>query len=93
MKEYSGVLEQADEAVVFYSRHALELKRLPELKKEAVAAGFGKKGLEVSNEREELERWLQGRDYTNSIVLLMSSGNYDGLDLEGLAQRITHKES
>ena len=93
MKEYEGVLNAADEAVVFYSRHALELKRLPELKKEVVAKGFATNGLEVSNDRSELEAWLQGRDYKNSIVLLMSSGNYDGLDIEGLAKRITHKES
>jgi len=93
MKEYEGVLNAADEAVVFYSRHALELKRLPELKKEVVAKGFATNGLEVSNDRSELEAWLQGRDYKNSIVLLMSSGNYDGVDIEGLAKRITHKES
>jgi len=93
MKEYEGVLNAADEAVVFYSRHALELKRLPELKKEVVAKGFATNALEVSNDRTELEAWLQGRDYKNSIVLLMSSGNYDGLDIEGLAKRITHKES
>ena len=93
MKEYEGVLDKADEAVVFYSRHALELKRLPELKKEVVATGFATQGLEVTNQREELEKWLGERDYGNSIVLLMSSGNYDGLDIEGLGQRITHKPS
>lgn len=93
MKEYEGVLEKADEAVVFYSSHALELKRLPELKKEVVAAGFATRGLAVANQREELEKWLGERDYNNSIVLLMSSGNYDGLDIEGLGQRITHKPS
>ena len=93
MKEYEGVLKAADEAVVFYSRHALELKRLPELKKDVVAKGFDKNNLEVSNDRSELETWLQGREFKNSIVLLMSSGNYDGLDIEGLAKRITHKES
>lgn len=93
MNEYEGVLDKADEAVVFYSRHALELKRMPELNKEAVAAGFATRGLEVANQREELEKWLAERDYRNSIVLLMSSGNYDGLDIEGLGQRITHKPS
>ena len=93
MKEYEGVLDKADEAVVFYSRHALELKRLPELKKEVVATGFATQGLEVTNQREELEKWLGERDYGNSIVLLMSSGNYDGLDIVGLGQRITHKPS
>ena len=90
MKEYEGVMDKADEAIVFYSKHALELKRMPELKKEAVATGFGKNGMAVSNQREELEQWLQERDYKNSIVLLMSSGNYDGLDIEGLGKRITH---
>lgn len=91
MKEYEGVLDMADEAVVFYSRHALELKQMPELKKETVAAGFATPGLQVANQREELEKWLSERDYRNSIVLLMSSGNYDGLDIEGLGERITHK--
>ena len=36
MSEYKGALNDADEAAVFYSKHALELKRMPELKKEAV---------------------------------------------------------
>jgi UDP-N-acetylmuramate: L-alanyl-gamma-D-glutamyl-meso-diaminopimelate ligase len=55
MNEYKGALEKADEAAVFYSKHALELKRLPELKKEVVKAGFRKRKLGSNNEREELE--------------------------------------
>jgi UDP-N-acetylmuramate: L-alanyl-gamma-D-glutamyl-meso-diaminopimelate ligase len=40
MKEFKGVMQPADEAVVFYSRHALELKRMPLLEKEAVQRRF-----------------------------------------------------
>jgi UDP-N-acetylmuramate: L-alanyl-gamma-D-glutamyl-meso-diaminopimelate ligase len=89
MKEYQGVMDPADEAAVFYSRHALELKRMPELPKDAVLRGFATEGLQVFNERGELEDWLRQMEYDGSVVLLMSSGNYDGLDLNELGRRIT----
>lgn len=89
LTEYGGAMEQADKAIVFYSRHALELKRLPPLPKEKVAAGFGKEGLRVINEKEELQAWLTLQSYENVNLLLMSSGNYDGLDMITLANQIT----
>lgn len=89
MHEYKGALDMADEALVFYSAHALELKRLPVLPAEKVMAGFAKPGLLVMTDRAELERWLRSRDYAQSNLLLMSSGNYDGMDLPAFAQEIT----
>jgi len=88
MKEYNGALEAADEAAVFYSRHALELKRMPQLKKEVVLTGFAKEGLEVISDRQHLENWLNSRDFDNAIVLFMSSGNYDGLDVVQFSEKI-----
>ena len=81
MKEYEGAMNDADEAVIFYSSHALELKRMPELPKEKVKQGFAKDNLQVINKREELEQFLKTQNYSNSNLLLMSSGNYDGLDI------------
>ena len=91
MHEYKGALADADEAAVFYSRHALELKRLPELKKEAVQKGFDKEGLEVITDREHLENWIRSRNFSNSVVLFMSSGNYDGFDVAAFAGTIAAK--
>jgi UDP-N-acetylmuramate: L-alanyl-gamma-D-glutamyl-meso-diaminopimelate ligase len=88
MSEYGGALDGADSAAVFYSKHALELKRMPLLPKEAVEGGFGKEGLQVLNTKAEIETWLQRQDYTDSVVLFMSSGNYDGLDMAEAAQNI-----
>jgi UDP-N-acetylmuramate: L-alanyl-gamma-D-glutamyl-meso-diaminopimelate ligase len=81
MSEYRGALDPADKAVVFYSRHALELKRMPLLPKEKVEAGFGKPGLVVLQDKEELREWLMNQSYKNVNLLLMSSGNFDGLDI------------
>jgi UDP-N-acetylmuramate: L-alanyl-gamma-D-glutamyl-meso-diaminopimelate ligase len=91
LSEYQGALDLADKAVVFYSRHALELKRLPPLSPEKVGAGFGKKDLIVLNEKEELLKWLMEQSYENVNLLLMSSGNYDGLDVISFANRITEQ--
>jgi UDP-N-acetylmuramate: L-alanyl-gamma-D-glutamyl-meso-diaminopimelate ligase len=89
MSEYKGAFDKADVGVVFYSKHALELKRMPDLPKEKVLEGFGKKDLLVMNDKSELWNFLQQQDFTNANLLLMSSGNYDGLDMVGLANKIT----
>lgn len=79
LSQYHGSLDPADEAAVFYSRHALELKRLPPLPEEKVKAGFGKVGMAVIQDRKDLEKWLMEQSYKNVNLLLMSSGNFDGL--------------
>lgn len=88
MQEYNGTMDKADAAVVFYSSHALELKRMPDLPIEIVKAGFNKQNLIVMKDKEALEKWLAQQDYANSNLVLMSSGNYDGLDLVTFAKQI-----
>jgi len=91
MGEYKGAMDKADAAIVFYSTHALELKRMPSLAKEKVQEGFAKEGLLVMNDKEALWQWLNGQAFDNSNLVLMSSGNYDGLDMIGFAKQITAK--
>ena len=81
MQEYKGAMDKADEAIVFYSRHALELKRMSFLDPEIVKAGFQKEQLEVINEREKLEEKLKSYNFNNTNFLFMSSGNYDGMNI------------
>lgn len=81
MEQYNGALENADEAIVFYSRHALELKRMNYLEPELVKKGFQKQNLAVITERKELENKLKTIHFVNTNLLFMSSGNYDGMDI------------
>ena len=89
MEEYKGAMDKADEAAVFYSEHALQLKRLPSLPKEKVQSGFNKEGLRVFNKKEDLEGWLRSFNYHDTNLVLMSSGNYDGADILTFANLIT----
>lgn len=87
LPQYAGALDPADEAAVFYSRHALEIKRLPPLDPAAVAEAFGKPGLAVLSAADDLRAWLEARDYQDANLLLMSSGNFDGINLATFASR------
>ncbi|MEY4054414.1 MAG: hypothetical protein RL034_1332 [Bacteroidota bacterium] len=85
MHQYKGALEKTDIAVVFYSKHALQIKGLPELPESYVVEGFDKNGLLVMTDKNALENWLRAQDYYNTNLVLMSSGNYDGIDLPSFA--------
>jgi len=89
MSEYKGALDKADKAAVFYSKHALELKRMPDLPKQIVLNGFAKEGLQVITDKEELFLWMQKQQYKNANLVLMSSGNYDDIDVNSFAIKIT----
>ena len=88
LKEYKGSMKEADEAMVYFSKHALELKKLPPLSPETVAREFDMDELIVINEKADLEKWLRKQSYENTNLLLMSSGNYDGMDMINLAHEI-----
>ena len=77
-------LDPADTAMVYFNPHAIRLKRLPEITPEQVSEGFGRAGLAVFTSASAMtERLRQERD-PSSVLLLMSSGNYDGVDLQAL---------
>lgn len=87
LTHYLGSLDPADTGIVYFSPHALQLKRLPEITKEQVVEGFGKPGLEVYTHSEELVKRLMQDRGPASVLLMMSSGNYDGVDLKDLGTR------
>ncbi len=82
LSHYNGSLAAADIAMVYYNPHALELKRLPAITPEQIQEGFGNPLLEVFNDSKKLYERLRKEDATNAVFLMMSSGNYDGLDLK-----------
>jgi len=82
LKEYEKSLEPADEAVVFFSPEALEIKKMQPISKDQIRKAFDKENLIVYTTAQEFKEHLQNLDYSNAALLLMSSGNYGGLDFE-----------
>jgi UDP-N-acetylmuramate: L-alanyl-gamma-D-glutamyl-meso-diaminopimelate ligase len=88
MPEYKGALDMADAACVFYSHHAMDIKKMPELSPETVLAGFDKENLKVATERNQLEDWLHQQPLKEANLVLMSSGSFDGLDITSIIDEI-----
>ena len=89
LHEYAGAMNDADEVAVVYSKHALELKKLPDLDDKKIIEGFARKDLKVFNDKMKLMEWLESFHYENSNLLLMSSGNFDGADMLTFAKQVT----
>ncbi len=86
--QYKGCMEKADTAAVYYSPHAIALKRLADLNPEDVKQAFDKQGLQVFTDRTAFEAFIRENAKDNTNILMMSSGNFDGLDLRALAKEL-----
>ncbi len=82
LKEYEGALDFADEAVVFYSPDAVKIKQLEEVSYEQIAKAFNRKDLIIYTNPTEFKDYLFKKNFDNAALLLMSSGNYGGLDFD-----------
>ena len=88
LSEYKGALDKADKAVVFYSPHAVEIKKLEEVSKEQIANAFEREDLIIYTNPVEFKTFLMNQELKNTAVLLMSSGNYGGLDFEEVKELV-----
>ena len=85
LKQYYGTMERADVAYVYFNPKALEAKKLRPLSAEAVAKAFGTKHLIVFTDSAKLTENLKSIVWRGKNLLLMSSGNFDGIDLKKFA--------
>ena len=82
LKEYEGSLEFADVAVVFYSPDAVKIKQLEEVTYDQIANAFNRKDLVIFTNPSEFKTFLFNQNFENAALLLMSSGNYGGLNFD-----------
>ena len=82
LAEYNGALDKADKAVVFYSPHAVKIKQLDSVSEEQISNAFQRDDLIIFTNPAEFKEFLFSQNLHQSAVVLMSSGNYGGLDFE-----------
>jgi UDP-N-acetylmuramate: L-alanyl-gamma-D-glutamyl-meso-diaminopimelate ligase len=82
LKEYQGALDAADVAVVFYSPDAIKIKQLKEVSYEQIAQSFQRDNLIIYTNPADFKNFLFSQNFDNSALLLMSSGNYGGLNFD-----------
>jgi len=93
LPHYAGAMDAAETAIVYFNPHAIQLKRLPPITPDQVRKGFNNPELEIFTDSSLLRDRLTEEKWNNKVLLLMSSGNYDGIDLTGLSDEITRQSA
>jgi UDP-N-acetylmuramate: L-alanyl-gamma-D-glutamyl-meso-diaminopimelate ligase len=81
LPHYKDTLVQANIRAVLFSKHALEVKKMPMLDSTEVANGFGE-GVNVFTDKNELRKFIEAHYTGKENLLLMSSGTFDGMPLD-----------
>lgn len=87
LPQYHGAMKAADLALVYYSPEVVVHKKLEPISKTLVKQGFGGDIL-VMNETSEVLDFIRQQDWNNSVLLMMSSGNFDGINYDELGAEI-----
>ena len=88
LPNYMDTLKNCWKGYVYFNPHTVELKKLNPVSKEDIFAYFGGGDLKVFDNSEELFRELLELKSENIVYLLMSSGDFDGCDLQDLAEKL-----
>ncbi len=105
LQQYRGTMDEADVRCVYFSQHALQLKKLPPLDPEEVKAAFegtpsgtqasrlhaaetAAHPVEVFTDSSAMVAKVKAMEWKNANLLMMSSGNFDGIDFNQLAEEV-----
>jgi UDP-N-acetylmuramate: L-alanyl-gamma-D-glutamyl-meso-diaminopimelate ligase len=90
LPHYKNCMSMADDAIVYFSPEVVAHKKLEPLSKDIVLEGFGG-GIEIANKTSEVLDFIHKRVVEDSVLLMMSSGNFDGIDYDQLGNELIEK--
>ncbi|MBD3638852.1 MAG: peptidoglycan synthetase [Crocinitomicaceae bacterium] len=90
LPHYAHCMEEADEALVYFSPDVVAHKRLEAITAEQVAEAFATPNVRVFTDASEITDLLRSKNWDDSNLLLMSSGNFHGVDLDAFAKELIH---
>jgi UDP-N-acetylmuramate: L-alanyl-gamma-D-glutamyl-meso-diaminopimelate ligase len=91
LRQYDGSMQLADEAIVYYNPKTIAHKKLAPISIENVKEAFNQDDLTIYTDSGQLQTDLLKMDWNNSVLLLMTSGNFDGIHLNDFGEQILAK--
>ena len=91
LDQYRGSFADAAKGCVYYNPHTVEMKKLEKIDPEDIRKAFNKSDLRVFTDSGEMIRWLTEQETERKVFLMMSSGNFNGIDFSKLAMQLTAK--
>jgi len=91
LPQYKDCMAEADIAYVYFNPKVIEHKQLTPITAEEVKQAFGTANVKVFTESLALQMQLQQLDYSNTALLMMSSGTFDGINVKEFAQQLINQ--
>jgi UDP-N-acetylmuramate: L-alanyl-gamma-D-glutamyl-meso-diaminopimelate ligase len=88
LDQYNGTMDLADEAMVYFNPEVVKKKKLEPITIEQVKKAFGNENVLVVDSTEDVLSWIRSKEWKNRNLLMMSSGNFDGIDYDQLGKEL-----
>lgn len=88
LPQYAHTMDAADEAYVYFNPSVIEHKRLEPITADEVSRAFEHSNLRVFTDSKELVAQLEAGNYADTVLLVMTSGNFDGVNIKELADKL-----
>ena len=82
LNEFENSMNNADIAIIYMSEKAFEIKNKAFIEDKLIQESFNNKNIIVFRKPEGLKNYLNKQNLNDYALLLMTSGNYDGIDWE-----------
>jgi UDP-N-acetylmuramate: L-alanyl-gamma-D-glutamyl-meso-diaminopimelate ligase len=82
--QYEGSFKLADKGCVYYNPHTVEMKESESISPDDIKKAFGRDDLEVFTNSDEMIKWMRNLSSSKKVLLMMSSGNFNGIDFKQL---------
>lgn len=86
--QYKGAMDMADLPIVYFNPKTIEHKGLQEITKEQVFSAFDREDIIICNKSSEVIDYIRTIKWENTNLLMMSSGNFDGINFDELANKL-----
>ena len=87
LPHYKGAMDKADEAIVYFNHEVVKHKKLDPISEDMVLDAFGGK-VKVITETNDVLNFIKNTNWKDSVLLMMSSGTFDGVNYEELGEEI-----
>lgn len=89
LPQYKDSLKNAQIPVVYFNPDKVKAKKLEPINESDIKSAFANQSIRVFDNSEALQKFILEQNWKNKNLLMMSSGNFGGIDISKLSEKIT----
>lgn len=91
ISQYAGTMDKADTGLIYFDPEVFSHKKLKPFSEAYVKKAFSNDSLFIFTESNDLINFLEKIEWIGKNLLIMSSGNFSGININNLANQLINK--